>query len=223
MATGATAEGLRERKKRETRAAISASATALFARQGFEATTISDVARDAGVAKMTVTNYFALKEDLVFDRRAEIVARLAAAVRDREDGRSVLDAIRSALEQGLDERNPTFGFIGPRFAELVLASPALLASERSMFDAQEQALATELSAGPGDVEMELAAAALAALFRILYYEGRRRMLAGEATDDTVGALRLLGRRGFDRLAGALPPALVARTTTAPQPPSGPRR
>jgi AcrR family transcriptional regulator len=208
MTLDLTAEGLRERKKRATRAAISESATALFARQGFEATTISDVAREAGVAKMTVTNYLALKEDLVFDRRAEIVQRLALAVRDRAAGRSVLDAIRAAFERGLDERNPTFGFLGPRFAEMVLASPALVASERSMFDAQERALAAELSAGPGDVEMELAAAALAAVFRVLYYEGRRRMLAGEPTDDTVQVLRGLAREGFDRLAGALPRSLV---------------
>ena len=76
--------GLRERKKRETRDAISRTATELFARQGFEQTTIAEVAREAGVAKMTVTNYFALKEDLVFDLRAEIVDRLAAAVRTRE-------------------------------------------------------------------------------------------------------------------------------------------
>ena len=82
MAT--TDGGLRERKKRQTRDAISRTATELFARQGFEQTTIADVAREAGVAKMTVTNYFALKEDLVFDLRAEIVDRLAAAVRTRE-------------------------------------------------------------------------------------------------------------------------------------------
>jgi AcrR family transcriptional regulator len=215
MTVDVAVEGLRERKKRETRAAISESATALFARQGFEATTISDVAREARVAKMTVTNYFALKEDLVFDRRAEIVERLALAAGDREDGQSVLDALRGAFDRGLDERNPTFGFLGPRFAEMVLASPALVASERSMFDAQERALAAELSAGPGDVEMELAAAALAAIFRILYYEGRRRMLAGETTDDTVRALRRLAGDGFDRLASALPPSLVTASPAEP--------
>jgi AcrR family transcriptional regulator len=207
-----TEGGLRERKKRQTRDAISATATELFARQGFEQTTIADVARQAGVAKMTVTNYFALKEDLVFDRRAEIVDRLAAAVRTRETlppVQSVLDAIRLAFERGLDDRDPTFGFLGPRFAEMVRASPALLVSERSMLNAQEQALAAELARGPGDVEMQLAAAALAAVFRVLYYEGRRRMLAGESTDETVAALRQLARDGFDRLAAALPPALVS--------------
>jgi AcrR family transcriptional regulator len=205
----ATEDGLRERKKRQTRAAISETATELFARQGFEQTTIADVARDAGVAKMTVTNYFALKEDLVFDRRAEIVDRLAAAVRTRESPRPVLAAIRAAFDRGLDERDPTFGFVGPRFAEMVGASPALVASERSMLDAQEQALAVELARRPGDVEMELAAAAVASVFRVLYYEGRRRMLAGEPTEQTVVALRRLARDGFDRLAVALPPALVS--------------
>jgi AcrR family transcriptional regulator len=209
MATGTIAEGLRERKKRETRAAISASATALFARRGFEATTISDVAREAGVAKMTVTNYFALKEDLVFDRRAEIVDRLAGAVRDRAPGTSALDAIRETLHRGLEDRNPTFGFIGARFAEMVLASPALAVSERAMFDAQERALAAELSARAGDVEMQLAAAVLASIFRVLYYEGRRRLLSGEPTDDTVAALRRLGDDGLDRLASALAPSLLA--------------
>jgi AcrR family transcriptional regulator len=208
MGVEAIAEGLRERKKRETRAAISRSATELFARRGFEQTTITDVAREAGVAKMTVTNYFALKEDLVFDRRAEIVDRLAVAVRDRRQGSSVLDAIRAAFDRGLEERNPTFGFLGPRFAEMVLSSQALVASERSMFDAQEAALATQLARGPGDVESELAAAALASVFRVLYYEGRRRMLAGDPTDETVTALRRLATGGFDRVAAALPPAMV---------------
>jgi AcrR family transcriptional regulator len=210
MAT--TEDGLRERKKRQTRAAISETATELFARQGFEQTTIAEVAREAGVAKMTVTNYFALKEDLVFDRRAEIVDRLAAAVRTRDAGppaAPVLDAIRAAFDRGLDDRDPTWGFLGPRFAEMVGASPALSASERSMLNAQEQALAAELARGPGDVEMELAAAALASVFRVLYYEGRRRMLDGEPTDQTVATLRRLARDGFDRVAAALPPALVS--------------
>lgn len=207
MAT--TDDGLRERKKRQTRTAISETATELFARQGFERTTIAEVAREAGVAKMTVTNYFALKEDLVFDRRGEIVDRLAAAVRTRDPDGTVLEAIRAAFARGLDDRDPTYGFLGPRFARMVGSSPALIASERSMLNGQEQALAAELARGPGDVEMELAAAALASVFRVLYYEGRRRMLDGEPTDETVTALRRLAGDGFDRLAAALPPALAS--------------
>jgi hypothetical protein len=109
----------------------------------------------------------------------------------------------------LDERDPTYGFLGPRFAEMVRSSPALIASERSMFSDQERALGAELARGPGDVETELAAAALASVFRVLYYEGRRRMLDGEPTEATVAALRRLASDWFDRLAAALPPALVS--------------
>ena len=51
----------------------------MFARHGFEAVTIAQVAEAAGVAKMTVTNYFPRKEDLVYDRYEEIVRGLARA------------------------------------------------------------------------------------------------------------------------------------------------
>jgi AcrR family transcriptional regulator len=58
------ASGLRERRKQETRQAISDIATRLFVAHGFDEVTISQVADAAGVAKMTVTNYFPRKEDL---------------------------------------------------------------------------------------------------------------------------------------------------------------
>ena len=61
-------EGLRERKKRETREAIAAAAMALFLEHGFDAVTVADVARAADVSEKTVFNYFATKEDLVFFR-----------------------------------------------------------------------------------------------------------------------------------------------------------
>ena len=67
--------GLRERRKQEARQAISGVAMALFAAKGFDEVTISQVADAAGVSKMTVTNYFPRKEDLVFDRAEVIIAQ----------------------------------------------------------------------------------------------------------------------------------------------------
>ena len=61
-------EGLRERKKRQTREAIAAAAMALFHERGFDAVTVADVARAADVSEKTVFNYFPTKEDLVFHR-----------------------------------------------------------------------------------------------------------------------------------------------------------
>jgi AcrR family transcriptional regulator len=72
--------GRRERKKVETRQRILASAVALFAGQGYDATTMDDIAESADVSRATVFNVFPRKSDLVLawfvDRRAELARRL---------------------------------------------------------------------------------------------------------------------------------------------------
>jgi AcrR family transcriptional regulator len=73
-------QGLRERKKTATRRAISDTATRLFMTDGFDNTTVADVAEAVGVSAQTVTNYFPAKTDLFFDDQ-HWVAGPAAAVR----------------------------------------------------------------------------------------------------------------------------------------------
>lgn len=79
----------------ERRLRISDAATGLFIRNGFDQVSIADVAAAAGVSKMTVTNHFPLKEDLVFDRFDDELDQIAAALRG---SRSLVAAI-SAAEQ----------------------------------------------------------------------------------------------------------------------------
>src|SRR5882724_11628902 len=93
--------GLRERKKRETRQAISDVATMLFLERGFDQVTIAEVAQAAGVSKMTVTNYFPRKEDLIFDRADAIIASLAQAVAERAAGESMLAAVRRSFAESV--------------------------------------------------------------------------------------------------------------------------
>jgi AcrR family transcriptional regulator len=59
--------GLRERKKRATRRAISDAATELFMTQGFDNTSVAEIAEVVGVSPQTVLNYFPAKTDLFFD------------------------------------------------------------------------------------------------------------------------------------------------------------
>lgn len=54
-----------ERKKLETRQKIICSAMNLINRQGFESTTLDQIAEEADVAKKTIYNYFPNKEDIV--------------------------------------------------------------------------------------------------------------------------------------------------------------
>jgi len=60
------AVGRRESKRRETRDALIASATKLFAENGYQATTVADIATDAGVAPRTFFGYFPTKEAVLF-------------------------------------------------------------------------------------------------------------------------------------------------------------
>ncbi|MBD9505032.1 TetR/AcrR family transcriptional regulator [Pseudomonas sp. BGr12] len=74
--------GLRERQKEQRRDAITAAALALFEAQGFAATTVEQIAGQAGVSTPTVFNYFGSKQDILLavveraDRQAVTEARL---------------------------------------------------------------------------------------------------------------------------------------------------
>jgi AcrR family transcriptional regulator len=93
--------GLRARKKAEMRRAISDTATHLFMERGFEAVTVADVAEAAEVSIKTVFNYFGSKEDLFFDREAEVHDGLIAALASRDEGVSLLRALRGRLTGGM--------------------------------------------------------------------------------------------------------------------------
>lgn len=57
--------GRRERKKEETRQKIMKIAMYFFRKQGFESTTMDQIAEEADVAKATLYNYFPLKEAII--------------------------------------------------------------------------------------------------------------------------------------------------------------
>ena len=197
--------GLRERRKLETRRAISGIATALFIERGFDNVTISEVAEAAGVAKMTVTNYFPRKEDLVFDRADTVTGHLAAVVASRAPGESLLAAIRRDYAESLATADGMPVVPGAGFAALVAGSPALLSRGLELSYLREQALGDAIAAETGSdtPEQRLVAAQLAAPLRVLYDEASRRSLAGQSRKQIVAALRAIA----DRLFGLLEPAL----------------
>jgi AcrR family transcriptional regulator len=61
--------GLRERKKQKTRWAIQAHAMRLFAQQGYDATTVEQIAEAAEISPSTFFRYFKTKEDVVIQDR----------------------------------------------------------------------------------------------------------------------------------------------------------
>ncbi|MEH3140733.1 MAG: TetR family transcriptional regulator [Mycobacterium kyogaense] len=75
--------GLRERKKSQTRRAIRRAAFALFTTQGFNATTVEQIAEAAEVSPRTFYRYFGIKEAVLIstDHSPLIVAAFRAAPR----------------------------------------------------------------------------------------------------------------------------------------------
>lgn len=75
--------GLREHKKQQTREAIVAQAGRLFGTKGFQATTIEEIAKAAGVSAGTLYNYFGTKSTV-------LLAHLESRVSDMMDAGSAL-------------------------------------------------------------------------------------------------------------------------------------
>jgi AcrR family transcriptional regulator len=196
------ATGLRERRKREARQAISDAAMALFAAQGFDEVTISQVADAAGVSKMTVTNYFPRKEDLVFDRAEAIIRGLVDAVAARAPGESLLAAIRRdyAGRLAAGDAVPTAAF-----ARMVDGSHVLTSRSREIADLREQALgdAIAVETGTDDPRQRIVAAQLASVHRVLFAEASRRVLDGQPRDEIGRLLAAAARQAFDMLEPSL--------------------
>jgi AcrR family transcriptional regulator len=89
------AHGLRERKKAKTRAAIQRHALRLFREQGYEATTVEQIAEAAEVSPSTFFRYFPTKEDVVLYDPFDPILIAALEAQPRE--LSPMEAIREAL------------------------------------------------------------------------------------------------------------------------------
>ncbi|MGX5185412.1 TetR/AcrR family transcriptional regulator [Streptomyces avermitilis] len=199
--------GLRESKKQETRQLISDHATRLFLAQGFEQTTIAEIAAAARMAKKTVTNYFARKEDLALDHQEEFTASLANAVADRRPGESALAALLRAFHDSVATQNPVAGFSGPAFARMVADSPTLTACLRGLHDQREhrlaQALADATDTTPDDITVHIAAGLLGTVHRVLFQRIQDLTLAGHPNDRIAHTITAEATQAFDLLEPAL--------------------
>lgn len=90
-------EGLRERKRRETLERIMNVGISLFVKKGYEATTLDEIAAEAGISRRTFFYYFKSKDDILLSMQSGMGEMIVAALRNEPESKRPLDAIRDAI------------------------------------------------------------------------------------------------------------------------------
>ncbi|CAN5649318.1 TetR/AcrR family transcriptional regulator [soil metagenome] len=196
-----------ERGGPQTRARISQIATGLFLERGFDAVTVAEVAKAAGVSSVTVFNHFPRKEDLLLDTEADAADLLRSAVRERAPGVDVVAALREMSFRLVDERHSLSGVKDDGttvFYRTVAASPALLARAREIASELQHTLADELARDENFVgDGPLLAAFFLAGYSTVLVETARRLIAGVPLRDVSDDHRVRLERMFDALRGGV--------------------
>lgn len=86
------------------RAELSDAAWGLFRKEGYESTTVAEIARAAGVSRRTFFRYYASKEDVVVETSDELAEEVLGAMARRPLKEPPLLAIRQAIVPALQRR-----------------------------------------------------------------------------------------------------------------------
>jgi AcrR family transcriptional regulator len=192
-------EGLRERKKRQTRRLLSDTATRMFLERGFDAVRVAEVAEECGVSEKTVYNYFPVKEALLLDRLEATVDSLRAGLADPATApvraaRAILAAELRAITAGFEAADDPRAAMAAhrRFGDLIRSTPSLRAYQSEMMDrfveVAAEALARRGGTRPEDPESQVAAAALLAMWRVQFASLRAHVDGAAAPADVHRAV-----------------------------------
>lgn len=189
---------LRQRKKARTRERIAEAALELFTRQGFDATTIDQIAGAADVSRRTFFRYYPTKEAALFPDREQRLERFSRLLGGESFDARLEAVLRALLALAADydaQRELVF-----RRQRVVQASPSLMAYDLELDRGWEDAIAASLR-GPGRAaraerrRARLVAGTLMGLVRATL----REWFAGGGRE----RLAQLGQQAFELLRGGI--------------------
>ncbi|MFI7408864.1 TetR/AcrR family transcriptional regulator [Streptomyces sp. NPDC049627] len=190
--------GLRERKKIKTREAIRSATYALIKEQGYDATTIEQIADRAEVSPSTVFRYFPTKEDIVLTD--EYDSLMLEELRARPAGESWMDSMRYVMQKGIDALMTEDPEVVRVRAHLAVQVPAIRSRMVESMSATGRllrgAIAERHGLDPDSLEVRVYAMSLiGGLMEVNLYWGE---------NDCEGDLRELLNRGMGVLEHGLP-------------------
>ncbi|MFE1771324.1 TetR/AcrR family transcriptional regulator [Streptomyces sp. NPDC059008] len=199
--------GLRERKKQRTRDALIRAALELFTEQGYEATTIDEIAEAVDVSQRTYFRYFANKEDVVFAVPEMVEARFIEELGARPATEAPLTALRSAVMAAWDDIGSAIESVIPvelhmRSYQMIESTPALVAVHLRRSSELEEQIARLIARREGlDVDTDPRPRVLVAAFSgVMRVAGK---VWGEGQDCSVTAIRELTQSYLDHIGPAI--------------------
>ena len=138
----------RQRKKAATRDRIRASALRLFREQGYDATTVEQIAATAGVSHMTFFRYFPAKEDVALSDSYDPL--IASVIAQAPATWPVIQRIRAALVDGLRQVYEAERDALLAQNKLIISTPALRERLWAHQVATQQLILEALSTGQHD-------------------------------------------------------------------------
>jgi AcrR family transcriptional regulator len=103
LAAGPASTPMQDRKRQLVRDEIARVAWELFAREGYEATTVEEIAGKAGISRRSFFRYYSSKEDVVVGTTDALADDFLAAFRARPQDEPPLAAIRHALRPMVED------------------------------------------------------------------------------------------------------------------------
>ena len=126
---GEPALGLRERKKQRTRATLIDAAVELCERQGFERTTVDQIAAIADVSPRTFSRYFATKDAIALALIDEVLDKAAVELARQPPDISHFEALRRPMCDGQRHQVAPAGELSAErmmcIVRIIMSSPTL--------------------------------------------------------------------------------------------------
>lgn len=171
-------------------------ALALFAEQGYDDTTVEQIATSAGLARSTFFRHFGDKREILFGGQDELASRIAGSIENAPPGHTALEAIETAfVDLAAAVFTPERRDVAWRRASVVASNPELRERELLKRGGITDAIATALRSRGVDGLSATVAAELAVL-------AFSRAVAAWAEPDNTEAFPVIARRMLRRLRSA---------------------
>jgi len=170
-----------------TREALIDAALALFARDGFDTTTIDQVSQAAGVSPRTFFRYFPTKESVVFHRDHWFMRTFAAAYLEQPAGLGDYAALRTTFV----EQAAGFGSFRARietYRAAVDSSAVLRGREQEHLAEHAMTVSTAIAHRRGERDTDDESVTLGIVALALYQRALRRWLDGSPTRELAGLI-----------------------------------